>query len=53
MSPAQIKDNLHFAREIGAKDIYTWGGEWWYWRMQHGDPSIWDTVKTEFKNSQL
>jgi hypothetical protein len=48
MSPAKIKDNLLFAREIGAKDIYTWGGEWWYWRKVHGDPTVWDTVKTEF-----
>lgn len=50
MSVEQIKKNLYFAREIGARDIYTWGGEWWYWRktVQH-DPSIWDTVKEEFK----
>lgn len=52
MSPERIKDNLHFAREIGAPEIYTWGSEWWYWRMVNGDPSIWNTVKTEFENAQ-
>ena len=52
MSPAKIKDNLLFAREIGTKDIYTWGGEWWYWRMVHGDPTIWNTVKEEFDKAQ-
>lgn len=52
MSPAQIKDNLLFAREIGTRDIYTWGGEWWYWRKVHGDPSIWNAVKYEFNEAQ-
>lgn len=52
MSPAQIKDNLLFAREIGTRDIYTWGGEWWYWRKVNGDPSIWNTVKYEFDEAQ-
>jgi len=52
MSAEKIKDNLLFAREIGAKEIYTWGGEWWYWRKVNGDPHIWDTVKTEFKDAQ-
>lgn len=49
MDTAKIKDNLFFAREIGAHDIYTWGGEWWYWRKVHGDPTIWNTVKSEFE----
>ena len=52
MSREQIKKNLYFAREIGAHDIYTWGGEWWYWRKVHGDPSIWNTVKSEFDASR-
>lgn len=52
MSTDQIKDSLLFAREIGTKDIYTWGGEWWYWRKVHGDPSIWNTVKLEFIEAQ-
>lgn len=52
MSPEQIKDSLLFAREIGTKDIYTWGGEWWYWRKVNNDPSIWNTVKHEFTEAQ-
>lgn len=52
MSTKQIHDSVLFAREIGAKDIYTWGGEWWYWRKVHGDPSIWNTVKHEFDATQ-
>lgn len=47
MSPEQIKKNVLFARMIGQRDIYVWGGEWWYWRKVNGDPSIWETVRTE------
>ena len=46
MSSSQIRKNIMFARSIGAQDIYVWGGEWWYWRMVHGDPSIWESVRS-------
>lgn len=52
MSLQQIHDSLSYAREIGAKDIYTWGGEWWYWRKENGDPSVWNTVKHEFETQR-
>lgn len=52
MSPAKIKDNMLFAREIGAHEIYTWGSEWWYWRKVHGDPTIWATVKDTLSDAQ-
>lgn len=48
MSLSQINRSIGFARHIGVKEIYTWGGEWWYWRKVNGDPSVWDTVKHEF-----
>jgi len=50
MSVDKIKDNFHFARQIGIKEMYLWGGEWWYWRMVNGDPTIWNTVKEQLKN---
>ena len=47
----QIHENLLFAREIGAKDIYAWGGEWWYWRKETlKDPSVWEKVRTELNS---
>jgi hypothetical protein len=52
MSLQQIHDSLAYAREIGAKDIYTWGGEWWYWRKVNGDPSVWNTVKHELETQR-
>lgn len=49
MGPKQIKENVTFARKIGTPDIYTWGGEWWYWRKTTlNDPSVWNVVKNEF-----
>jgi hypothetical protein len=48
MSTRQIHKNFDFARKIGAEDIYTWGGEWWYWRMtKFNDPTPWETVRGE------
>lgn len=49
MSTEQIRKNLFFARQVGAREIYTWGGEWWYWRKEvMKDPSVWETVRDEF-----
>lgn len=48
MSTSQIHKSMKFARQIGAKDIDMWGGEWWYWRKIHyNDDSIWNAVKQE------
>lgn len=48
MNLSQIHDNMLFGREIGAKDIYLWGGEWWYWRKETlKDPSVWEKVRSE------
>lgn len=52
MSPDKIKNNVLFAREIGAREIYTWGSEWWYWRKVQGDSTIWNTVKETFQSAQ-
>lgn len=53
MSVDQIRQNTYFSRQIGFEDIYTWGGEWWYWRKEKfGDHSIWDAVKREVEASR-
>ena len=52
MSVEQVSKSVKFARQIGAKDIDMWGGEWWYWRKVHfGDNSIWNTVKQEVQDA--
>jgi beta-galactosidase GanA len=50
MNAKQIRKNFDFARKIGAPEIYTWGGEWWYWRKTHfNDPGPWEIVRGELQ----
>lgn len=45
MNIQQIAKNLAIARSTKLYPIDLWGGEWWYWRMKHGDTSIAETVR--------
>lgn len=46
MDLEQMAVNVDFASRIGKEDIYTWGGEWWYWRKTvHDDPGPWDKAR--------
>lgn len=45
MSTEQITRNISLAQQTGLYPIDIWGAEWWYWRLQHDDPSIWHTVR--------
>jgi len=50
MSTEQIAKSFTFARQLGIKDIYTWGSEWWYWRKVHGDDTVWEAVRAQLQN---
>jgi len=50
MSTKHIAENIRLARAINAPPVDLWGGEWWYWRLKNGDPSIWNTVRQELNN---
>lgn len=53
MSASQVRKSMKFARQIGAKDIDMWGGEWWYWRkVRFNDDTIWGTVKQEVQSAR-
>ncbi|MBL8121988.1 hypothetical protein JNM87_04545 [Candidatus Saccharibacteria bacterium] len=45
MSTEQIKHNIAWAKQIRAYPIDIWGAEWWSWRWQQGDHSIWQAVE--------
>lgn len=46
MNATLLKNNVEFAQATGMKEIYLWGGEWWYWRKTvHNDSSLWDAAK--------
>jgi hypothetical protein len=48
MGIKQIHNNFDFARKIGSDQIYTWGGEWWYWRKTtFNDAGPWEAVRSE------
>lgn len=50
MDLRQIRKNFDFGRKIGVEYIYTWGGEWWYWRKTaQNDPTVWETVRAEMQ----
>lgn len=46
----RLRSTVSFAKDIGPREIYLWGGEYWYYRKQvlH-DPSVWQTAETIFK----
>jgi hypothetical protein len=49
MDPEQISGNISAAEQIKAPPIDLWGGEWWYWRQQQRDDSIWQAVKDKLQ----
>ncbi len=49
LSPKRLRDRFEYARATGVKTIDYWGAEWWYWRkVHHNDPSLWNIAKEEF-----
>ncbi|MBW3569425.1 hypothetical protein KY385_04820 [Candidatus Parcubacteria bacterium] len=49
LSPDMLADRLKYAEATGYKTIDIWGVEWWYWRKTLGDPSLWETAKSELQ----
>lgn len=46
MSLAQFRDNINYARDVGIRDTYLWGAEWWYWlKVKHNEPAFWNEAK--------
>lgn len=38
MSVEQLKANLQYSINLGFKQTYVWGVEWWYWQKLYGNP---------------
>lgn len=48
----RLKDRFQYGRATGMRQIYLWGGEYWYYRLvKLQDPSLWNVAKQEFKQS--
>ncbi len=52
-TPADLKNNMEFAKKTGLKDIYLWGVEWWYYRKINGDSSYWEVGKEALKDGSI
>lgn len=46
MNAEQLKAIVKYTEQSGIKEMYLWGGEWWYWRLtEFNDKVLWETVK--------
>ena len=53
LSPNRLKDRFDYGRATGMREIYLWGGEYWYYRKAAlNDPTLWNIAKEEYKNIQ-
>ncbi len=51
MNPAQLRDNIQYARDTQIRRFDLWGAEWWYWlKVSKGQPAMWDEVKALIGN---
>lgn len=48
-SAEDFSDNIRFAKEIQAGEVYLWGAEWWMYLKQNGDARLWDEAKKLFQ----
>ncbi|MBP9738807.1 beta-galactosidase [Candidatus Saccharibacteria bacterium] len=53
MDAERLAGRIQYGEATGFRDIYLWGGEWWYWRkVKFNDPSLWNVVKQELEKAQ-
>jgi hypothetical protein len=50
LDAARLKDRFQYGRATGMRQIYLWGGEYWYYRLvKLHDPSLWNVARQEFR----
>jgi hypothetical protein len=46
----RFRATVDFAKQIGFREIYLWGGEYWYYRLHKlHDASVWNVAKDVFR----
>jgi hypothetical protein len=49
MDAARVKKHVEYAKRSGIREMYLWGGEWWYWRKHKlAEPTVWEAAMTIF-----
>jgi hypothetical protein len=53
LNAKRLKDRFGYGKATGMREIYLWGGEYWYYRLVvlH-DPSLWNVARQEFAANQ-
>ena len=46
MNPERLRRNVEIAASAGFNTALFWGGEWWYWLRERGEPSMWETARS-------
>lgn len=50
MDEKKLLENIDYAKRVGFREIYLWGGEWWYWlKVQKDYPALWETGRELFQ----
>lgn len=50
MNERLLEEHVTYARRVGFRDIYLWGGEWWYWlKVKKDYPAVWEKGKELFR----
>jgi hypothetical protein len=51
LNAQRLKDRFQYGRATGMRQIYLWGGEYWYYRqVKLHDPSLWNVAQQEFRS---
>ncbi|MBI4991599.1 MAG: beta-galactosidase [Candidatus Harrisonbacteria bacterium] len=48
LSLEKFKANIEYARQVGFREAYLWGAEWWLWEKMSGRPEFWEYAKSLF-----
>lgn len=49
----RLDDRFQYGIDTGMREIYLWGAEYWYYRLQKlDDPSLWNVAKENFRRSE-
>jgi len=50
LDAARLKGRFEYGKDTGMREMYMWGAEYWYYRLQTlHDPSLWNVAQQEFK----
>ena len=49
----QFNDDIEYAKQVGFKENYLWGAEWWYWlKTEQNHPEFWDAARKLIQNNE-